>query len=311
MHLFELCESKFRRAGPSVPAWVLGCFRRRSITFYTGLEDVSTEVIWLQSRGLTADYRRTPPAPRATSAAELSELPLTELLALARVEGGFARTRWDGELMHWSEWSAFQTHAKWPEPGRLARVGGCMVELAPSGAYVEDWRYQPARGGPLVGLELLDEREAGSDVVLHRGGGLIICGEHAGFVRGRPEPLLPDGERLDDFVRACAGDASALARVFSFDAAYGTASTERGEFTVSFATLPWREGEPLLSLEGFSPPRDGVISQRVEEAGRLIERRFRIDTLEPEFESALGTAVPPATNEWFEREVGASLATGR
>lgn len=310
MHLFELCESTPRRSAPSVPEWVLGCFRRRSITFFTGAEDASTEVIWLQSRGLTADYRATPPRVRATSLAALRELELSELVALARVEGGFARTRWDGDLMHWNDWTAFQTHAKWPEPGRLARVGGCMVELAPSGAYVEDWRYQPSPGGPLIGLELIDERDVGSGVVRHRGGGLIVCGEHAGFVRGRPDPLH-EGDRLEDFVRAHARDEAALARVFSFDAAYGVSGARRDDFTVTFATLPWREGEPLLSLDGFSPPRDGFISQRVEEAGRLIERHFRIDTLEREFSSAPATAVTPATSAWFERDVGESLATER
>ncbi|HTV18261.1 MAG TPA: hypothetical protein VMG12_06310 [Polyangiaceae bacterium] len=311
MHLFELCESTPQRSGPSVPEWVLGCFRRRSITFFTGTEDVATEVIWLQSRGLTADYRRTPPGVGVTSLAALRDLALSELLALARVEGGFAHTRWDGELMHWSDWTAFQTHAKWPEPGRLTRVGGCMVELAPSGAYVEDWRHQPSlRGGPLIGLELIDERDVRAGVVRHRGGGLIVCGEHAGFVRGRPEPL-PEGGTLEDYVRAHARDEAALARVFSLDAAYGVAGASRDDFTVTLATLPWREGGPLLSLEGFAPARDGVVLQRVEEAGRLIERRFRVDTLEQAFESAPGTPVERATREWFEREVGAPSATGR
>lgn len=293
-----------------MPDWVLGCFRRRSITFFTGEEDARTEVIWLQSRGLTADFRRSPPRVAAASQAALSELGLDDLVALARVEGGFARTRWDGELMHWSDWTALQTHAKWPEPGRLTRVGGCMVELAPSGAYVEDWRFQPCGGGPLIGLELLDELDAGDGTLLHRGGGLIVCGEHAAFVRGRAEPL-PEGERLEDFVRAHAGDAAALARAFSLDASYGTAEAVRGSFTVTFSTLPWREGEQLSSLDGFEVLEDGQLAQRVEEAGRRIERRFRIDTLEREFSPEVATSATLGTKRWFEREVSATLATRR
>jgi hypothetical protein len=309
MHLFELCESAPGGApsgpSPSVPGWVLGCFRRRSITFFTGGEDAATEVIWLQSRGLTADFRRSPPAVRAASRAALRDLDPSALTALARVEGGLARTRWDGQLMHWSDWVAFQTHAKWPEPGRLTRVGGCMIELAPSGAYVEDWRYQPCRGGPLIGLELLDERDARDGTLLHRGGGLVVCGEHAGFVRGRPEPLSEG--RLEDYVLAHARDDAGLARAFTCDAAYGTAAATRGEFSVSLATLPWREGQPLLSLEGFAKPRDGVLVQRVQEAGRWLERRYLVDTLESSLDAAIETAVAPATVEWFDREVGAGL----
>lgn len=311
MHLFELCESippAPTHPRPGVPEWVLGVFRRRSITFFTGAEDTATEVIWLQSRGLTADFRRTPPRVQPPSLAQLSELEPAALAALARVEGGLARTRWDGQLMHWDGWVAFQTHARWPEPGQLARVGSCMVELAPSGAYVEDWRLQPSRG-PLIGLELLDERDAKDGRILHRGGGLVIAGEHAGFVRGRAEPL-PEG-RLEDYVLAHARDGEALARAFACDAAYGTAAATAGEFTVQLATLPWRDGESLLSLEGFDPPEGGVLLQRVEESGRRLERRFRIDTLEREFDPALATAATPATRQWFDAEVGARLGPTR
>jgi hypothetical protein len=310
LHLFDLCESAPRDPGASAPEWVLGCFRRRSITFFTGLEDASTEVLWLQSRGLTADFRRGLPRVSVASEGALGELGLEDLIALARVEGGFARTRWDGELMHWSDWTALQTHAKWPEPGRLARVGSCMVELAPSGAYVEDWRFQPCRGGPLIGLELIEERDASDGRLLHRGGGLIICGEHAAFVRGRPEPL-PEGERLEDFVRAHTGDAAALARAFALDASYGTAAAVRDAFTVTFSTCPWREGETLLSLDGFELLPDGLLAQRVEEAGRHLERRFRIDTLEREFSAEMATSATLGTKRWFEREVSATLATPR
>jgi hypothetical protein len=311
MHLFDLFDlpdAPRPDLGASVPEWVLGCFRRRSITFFTGAEDAQTEVIWLQSRGLSADFRRMPPRVSVASQAAMSRLGLDDLLALSRVEGGLARTRWDGELMHWSHWSALQTHAKWPEPGRLARVGGCMIELAPSGAYVEDWRYQSCQRGPLVGLELIDERDASDGTVLHRGGGLIVCGEHAALVRGRPEPL-PEGSRLEDFVRAHAADPEALARAFAVEASYGTASAVRDAFTVTFSTWPWREGEPLSSLDGFALSNDGLLSQRVDDAGRRVERRFHIDTVEREFSAELATSATPGTEAWFERELGATLAT--
>jgi hypothetical protein len=313
MHLFELTDSRAAApaAGERVPEWTLGCFRRRSITFFTGAEDDQTEVLWLQSRGLTADFRRSPGLARVATLAALGELPLAELLALARVEGGFARTRWDGALMYWSSWHSFQTHAKWPEPGRLERVGSSLVEFAPSGAYVEDWRFQPCGSGPLIGLSLLDERDARSGQMLHRGGGLIVCGRHAAFVRGRPE-ALPEGGRIDDYLRASAGDPATLERVFAFDASYGTTETGRDDFTVRLSTLPWREGEPLLSLEGFSRAGDdATLLQRVEEQGRIIERRFTIDTLEREFSGAPRTSASGAAEEWWRLEGDALFATVR
>jgi hypothetical protein len=311
MHLYELTSLDLNPSGPSVPEWALGCFRRRSITFFTGAEDTTTEVLWLQSRGLTVDFRRPRGTPRRASAARFSELSLDELLSLSHVEAGVAHTEYDGELMRWSEWTSFQTHPRWPEPGRMSRVGNCMIEIAPSGAYVEDWRLEPSGEGPLIGLFLLEEREARSGRVRHRGGGLLVCGRHAAFVRGRPEPAA-EGERLEDFVRRHAHDSLALEHAFAFDAAYGTSPAPGKGFEVSLATLPWREGQTLLSMEGFSVERElGLVVQRVEEDGVALERRFRVDTLQAEHGVVPSTQGSAAAALWLEQERDLLLATTR
>jgi len=321
MHLFALAASRAATAGPGaregVPEWALGSFRRRSITFFDGSEDTTTEVLWLQSRGLTADFRRRAGTPSAASLAALEHLAPAERIALARVEGGLARTRWDGRLMSWTGWESFQNHARWPEPGRLERVGGCLVELAPSGAYVEDWRVEPCGVGPLIGLWLLDERDRDTGDVLQRGGGLIVCGQRAAFVRGRPVPL-PEGERLDDLVVGAQATPERLAAVFSCDAAFGEARGAGGAFLVTHATLPWRVGAPLLSLEGFEHDPEGgtgCLVQRLDEAGRRLERRFVIDTLEPAFASGVATTATPDGRAWLARErpalLGPPLAPAR
>jgi len=320
MHLFDLGELTPAKCGQSVPDWARGCFRRRSITYYGGRVDETTEVLWLQSGGLTADFRLSPSVrtaqdaaraqlrlspPALTPAQALTRLSLSELVALAGVEGGISRARWDGECMHWSDWISFQTHAKWPEPGRLQRVGNCLIEFAPSGAYVEDWRAQPAGDGPLIGLSLVDERELGSGHVRHMGGGLIVCGDHAAFVRGRaPGLLFEHGSeaRVDELVWRSAREPTTLQRVFGLDASYARADAA-GAFVVSASTLPWRLEQPLMELDGFAydAERDRLV-QRVEEGGIAIERRFTIDTLEPRFVAAESTVPSPEAEDWFERE---------
>ncbi len=311
MHLFELTDLNLEPSGERVPRWAHGCFRRRTITYFTGAEDTSTEVLWLQSRGLTADFRRPRGVSPAAGCRSLGELTREQLLALTRVEAGLGRTRWEGETMHWSDWASFQTHARWPEPGRLARVGGCLVEFAPSGAYVEDWRLEPSGEGPLIGLWLLDERDRNTGAVCHRGGGLVVCGRHAAFIRGRPE-VLPEGGRLEDRVQAHSGDAAEMARTFAFDAAYGAASALDGSVTVALATLPWRVGQSLLSFEGFSYDRaTGLVFQVTEEAGRSLERRFSIDTLERRFSGESATEASEQAARWLAREGDALLATVR
>jgi hypothetical protein len=278
VNLAELAALDLPRRGPSVPDWTLGCFRRRSITFFDGRTDDATRVYWLQSRGLTADLRLSPGRPDRA----LADCTAAERAALAEVEGGLAATRWDGELMSWSGWTAFQTRDKWPEPGILRRVGDCLIEHAPSGAYVEDWRLQPSAPGPLVGLRLVEERLG--DQVVHRGGGLIVCGDHAALVLGRPHL-----------------GAEAL---FAFEASY--AVRRGGELVVVASTLPEREGQPLLPEDGFTLDGDRVV-QRIGPRQRL----FTVDTLEARHTFRPETSATAEARAWLARESGTLLAHAR
>ncbi len=308
MDLAELCALHGTKPSGGVPGWTLGCFRRRSITFFNGDCDERTLVLWLQSRGLTGDLRLLPDRPRPSSREALGELALSELVRLAEVEGGIAATRCEPAAAQsvelcatfsWPDWTAFQIHAKWPEPGLLRRVGDCMIEHAPSGAYVEDWRLQPSGSGPLIGLSLLEERDAKSGRLLHRGGGLVVAGEHALFVRGRAEEL-PRAERLTDLMERAAREPRLLDAIFGFEASYARRD-ESGRYLIQQSTLPWREGKPLLATSGFS--LDGsVLTQRAREQGQEVERRFHVDTLEESHEDWVATPATPAAVSWLAAE---------
>lgn len=309
MDLADLCG--LASTSPSsgrVPGWTLGCFKRRSITFFNGESDDSTLVLWLQARGLTADLRLAADRPRPSSREALAELPLADLKRLAEVEGGVSPTRFEPHAvsgvelsgtMYWPDWTAFQLHAKWPEPGNLRRVGDCLIEYAPSGAYVEDWRLQSSEAGPLVGLTLLEERDHQSGGLRHRGGGLVIAGDHALFVRGRAE-ALPVGASLGELVERAAREPRLLEAVFGFDASYARRDAA-GRYIVTASTLPWREGQPLLALDGFTL-KDGLVVQQAREGARAVERRFQIDTLEPSHEDWSATPATSAAAAWLASE---------
>jgi hypothetical protein len=310
MNLFELCEPAKPSRG--VPDWVLGCFRRRSITFFSGETEHRTLVLWLQARGLTADLRLAADRPKLASFDDLLTLSPEELVRMAEVEGGIAASEFDAResgaagplagVMRWGNWEAFQLHAKWPEPGELRRVGDCLIEFAPSGAYVEDWRLLEHGPGPLIGLSLLEERDGETGRLLQRGGGLVISGNHALFVRGRAAEL-PQVGRISQLVGQA--DRALLEAVFSFDASYAVRHGD-AHWPVAASTLPWREGQPLLSLDGFSRAAPGFLLQRTEECGRAIERRFRIDTLQAEFVAVAATRAATAARAWLSAE-GATL----
>jgi hypothetical protein len=66
--------------------------------------------------------------------------------------------------------------------------------------------------------------------------------------------------------------------------------------------LPWREGS-AIDLDGFSESdEEGVLFQRARWHGGTVERRFRIDTLEPNFASIESTAVSAEGAAWLDAE---------
>lgn len=298
MNLLELARRHPQHPADGVPAWMLGHFRRRSITFADGRSDARTQVHWLQSRSFTLDLRLpdAPPPPLKAWADYHAE----ELRQLANQEGWMADSHWvDGQL-GWHGGVSLQVHNRWPEPARLQRIGNCLMEFAPSGAYVEDWRLQ-AGGGPLIGLRLWEEREVESGRLLGRGGGLILCGDRLGWVRGRPAPLAESSLGLRERVAQAQGDPAELARLFDVETSLALADGQGG-YRVALSTLPARLGQPM-ALDGFAWDAAGHLRQRlVNAAGCLIERTFEVDTLEPDWHAEVATPCSATAQDWFAAE---------
>lgn len=300
MHLHELVAHYPQKPAQGVPDWMLGFFKRRAISFADGLTDVQTHVCWFQSRNFTIDLR-LPQTDRQVPAKPLSACSAEELQALANYEGWEALCSWENEVLSWHTDTSFQVHNRWPEPGVLKRIGNCMIEFAPSGAYVEDWRLQSSTPGALIGLRLLDEKDLESGVVHHRGGGLIVCGEHAAMVLGRAYPL-ESGTPLRDQVTHRVDDPQWLNRAFNFETSVAEGTLLEG-FKVTRSTLAGRIGQPLLSLDGFERMADGKhLTQTLLVDGRTRERRFVIDTLEPHLRYDQATGFTPEAAQWYARE---------
>jgi hypothetical protein len=303
MNLQDLVIQHTQPAADGVPDWMLGFYKRRSISFADGLTDVHTHVCWFQSRNFTIDLR-LPLEGQQLPAKPLQEYSAEELQVLANYEGWEALCSWEGDVLSWHTDTSFQLHNRWPEPGVLKRIGNCMIEFSPSGAYVEDWRLQLSKPGALIGLRLLEEREVQSGFVHHRGGGLIVCGGHAALVLGRADPLEsnPQGEPLRDLVARHAKDPQWLKRAFNFETSVAEGFLSAG-YTVTLSTCARRVGQPLISLEGFERLADGKhVSQLLTVDGVARERLFVIDTLEPDISYAQTTRFTASAAQWYERE---------
>ena len=299
MKLEELIARHPRKPAHQVPEWMMGLWRRHIISFADGSSDVETQVYWLQSRNFSVDLRLPRPGDLVTGAAPLRSRTAQELEVLANYEGWVAQSHWDGAQLSWTEPTTLQFEDRWPEPARLHRVGNCMIEFAPSGAYVEDWRLQLSMPGPLVGLRLIEERELPAGRVLHRGGGMIVSGQYAGLVLGRTEEAT-DISPLRQQVLAAQGDQEVLQRLLGFETSIAHGSLADG-FTVTHSTKPGRLGAELFPLDGFLMEADGTVLQELVSGGQRSLRRFEVDTLESLVEWPLSTPQAPTAAHWMER----------
>jgi hypothetical protein len=296
MTLEDLARAAPFARPPAVPAWALGCFHRRSITYATGVEDAATRVIWVQSHGLTGDLRLPAVRPDVRRRGGLADCMPGELAALAQGEGGVADTGLADGRMTWSNWAAFQPYDKWPEPGELRRVGPALIEFAPSGIYVEDWRLQPGSAG----LRLMSETPPGGPEA-PRDGGLVVAGAHAIFALGRRRPLPAEAP----VHRQLAADPSLAAAAFDAQASYGRLDRD-GVWRAALSIDPFQEGV-ALPLEGFREAGPGVLLQVLDDG---TERRWRIDSLLADQPAGIDTAAEAPAQAWLAREADTLLAAG-
>jgi hypothetical protein len=229
----------------------------------------------------------------------LETLDRETLASLASVEGGIAASLWQNGVMAWNNWIGFQPYDKYPEPGILRRVGSCMTEFAPSGIYVEDWRYQASEPGPVAGLRLVGETDKSGNVC-PREGGIVVAGDHAIVVLARREPL-PEGTRAQDYVRESPNPAKALIQVFDCSVDY--LQRKDDTFVINASTDPRREGKECNVLSRLMPGRAaGELIEVVDGHQDIALRQWRIDSLEPNRTFALETASEPERLAWLARE---------
>jgi hypothetical protein len=134
MTLDELAAATPRASPAPTPSWTWGCFHRRSITYANGQEDRAARVVRLQGQGLTGELRVPAWRPDVSRREGLQACSVEELLELCAVEGKVADAAFANGQMTWTNPSSFQPYAQWPEPGQMQRVGGGLIEFAPSGA---------------------------------------------------------------------------------------------------------------------------------------------------------------------------------
>lgn len=285
MNLGELAPAlpETEIAGPAFPRRLLGAFRRKGITFCTGVTDERTLVHWFQSRTFTIDLR----------------LPDGAATPVADRQGWIGDTLWDEnrQQMSWRVSRSYQPGNQWPEPAEFRFIGNSVLEFAPSGAYVEDWRQQ-STGGPLIGLRLRDMLDETTGRILPMDGGLIVAGEHVALARSR-HPIV------DERVRGVASLAEALAGgiVTEREAeSYEVSVASHGEI-VAHSTQPGRIGAPIAPGR-FALEPDGSVTLRQTVDGAPCRLRFAVDLCRRAVTFDRQTPATSAARDWMALEQG-------
>jgi hypothetical protein len=229
----------------TVPRRLLGCWDRRYIRFSDGTEDTSTRVLWVQTLSGVGDIRIPATRPNLSARTGLADCSKDELLALAEQDCFCGITLFDSNAQpfptaSWPKESylfRFQPVITFPEPGWMEWLeeGTCMIERAPSGAYVEDWRLQP--GSQSFGAHLT-QRDAPSLTCLY------VAGDHAIFARNRSE-ALPTDKTLLELAREADYDHRRLQELLDCEFSYARRAQPGGDYVIEVSTFPWREGQPL------------------------------------------------------------------
>ena len=267
----------------AIPHWILGSFRRKSITFFDGTTDERTVVYWFQSRSFSIDLR----------------LPDGNDTALTDRQGWIGTTMWDAqaELLSWDVRLGYQPRIQWPEPAKLYPIGNSILEFAPSHAYVEDWRQQ-SNSGILLGLRLVERRDERNGARHDMDGGLIVAGEHVAYVLSRPPAEEVALQGKTDLALALARGAVSAEGIESYEVSIAIGGTR-----ITCSTQRGKVGQQL-DLDGFAIELDGRVSQVRWVAGVPCTLLFEVDVFAPYHAFGRQTDCTAQARQWMSREKG-------
>ena len=267
--------------GLAFPQRLLGAFRRKSITFANGLTDETTVVYWFQSKTFTIDLRL---ADGATT-------------ALLDRQGWVGDTLWDApaQQLSWTIRRSYQPRNQWPEPATLSFIGNSVLEFAPSGAYVEDWRQQTS-SGPLLGLRLLSLFNEATGQTHAMDGGLIIAGNHAAYAQSRFPAVDATLNDSGDLAKAWADGLVTEQDIASYEVSVASDGQ-----TITHSTRPERVGQAILAGDfGIEPDGSVILAKAID--GSPCRLRFAVDLNIADFVFDNSTPSTTGALEWAERE---------
>lgn len=283
MNLIELCQKLKVTADSEIllPSYLLGVFRRKSISFANGLTDEKNIVYWFQSKSFTIDLRLK--SPKTT--------PILER------QGWIGDTIWDDQkqLLSWNVTANYQKYIQWPEPAKLHSIGNAIFEFSPSNAYVEDWRQQVTQG-LYLGLRLFKIENIEQQHTYITDGGLIICDQFIAFAKARQPDVQKRIDRCD-----CLPDSFDHQQITRDDVLDFEVSISLNHQYINLSTITKRIGQKI-DLEHFEIVDQQTLVQQQMINGEKCRLYFKVDMFNPNFTFTTKTETPETSQNWLNHE---------
>ena len=240
------------------PAALRGAWRRSLLRGEDGVEDVTTDVLWLQGPIDFADLRQ-PVSSAPMSAHCLRALSEAEVASLACQQGFAGTLVRHSDHFEWVRLIDFQPKAMHRDLGTLKRANGMLVEEGYEIAYVEHWHRHDEVTSPATSLWLVDTTTDGAAMLLR-------VGRRFAFARSRT--VATDADRTLIALVERAPHLEAMQDLVDCEISLGFSDGWR----VERSTLPWRVGETL------APERSGgaLLTSDIDPWGAPIRRRWTI-----------------------------------
>lgn len=239
-----------RPASRHVPPEVRGVWRRVELSAPNGVLDVTTEVVWLQTRRLYADIRIPADRPARPGAVSFDAYSEDELVRLAAMEGFAGALHVDRDICLWRRDLDFQPPSPVPDEARFVRDGATLTELGVHAEYTEVWIQEAGDTAHLAAFVGVESREEM----------LVIAGDHFIEIVPRAVPL-PVGQDLAAIVRRDLADGrrSLANERLDMRIAYGRIAGAGQPWRILRSTLPWLEGLGLFPEGARFDPSEGLL----------------------------------------------------
>lgn len=254
----------------SVPEWLVGLWRRESITLDDGTVDDTTLVYWAQTSREFVDIRIPVDRPQIESTRTLEELTPDELLGLSGQKGFAGNTELQGNRCIWNREIDFRPNTGRPDTGMVRVEGDTLFEEGdPDSVIGSGYRevyHRICDGRRLCATLKREAGQSGDDGRPFPAAMLVFLDDRFMIARDRPDPL-PPAETLHDLISRQLAQASGSAHsLLDCEVSLGTVDDESPALRIELSTLPMREQQALfpdtearvLSDDVICVEKDGV-----------------------------------------------------